>query len=114
MTTIISLNNMTKEEINELRRRKCYFNIEGEEIWLPGWYIDRTDEECREAAESIYEHIKNPPAKVEVEDTLERIEPEKLYDMLKADGFTSSEIETIFVRYYAGDTIDGAIQYLYI
>ena len=95
------------------------FNVNGETLYLPTWYQLRSDEEIQEAKLTIIEEMilaQSRPADVQVIDEYD-IELDKMTEMeehilreLKKEGFTKDQIEEIFARYYAGETLDSAMQ----
>lgn len=95
------------------------FKYNGETFYLPTWYQLESEEEIEGAkaaliAEMIRSDSAEPTEFVEDEydaelDRMTEME-EYIWNQLKAEGYTSDQIEEILARYYSGQTLDSAMQ----
>jgi len=95
------------------------FKVNGETFYLPTWYQDEPEEKIEELKLSLIEEMiltqAEPASEVAVdgydEELAKAVEMEEhILRELKKESFTKNQIEEIFARYYAGETLDSAMQ----
>lgn len=89
---------------NEYDRLK--FMKDGQEQYLPTWFMHRSDKEVEEAKQKLI----NAPKKSYDEYEPIEIDEVKIRRDLRKEGFSSDDIEEIIAMIYNGMTVDSAIQ----
>lgn len=93
--------------------------IDGETLYLPTWYLYRSDKEIEETKRFLIEQSAhtNPVTVVDDYDVdikkQEEIEAH-IVRQLKKKGFTRKQVDEILARYYSGQTLDSAMQSILI
>jgi len=93
--------------------------VDGETLYLPTWYVYRSDKEIEETKKFLIEQSARTNPVAVIDDYDKEIEKQEEMEAhivreLKKDGFNRKQIDEILARYYSGQTLDSAMQSILI